>query len=120
MTISIVIKFAIQDGKLDEVKKLCVEMKDKVEPTEPDALLYEFFFNSDETVLTLYERYANEEAIAFHMNNPATSETLPALIGITKITSLDILGALKNPELKQAMEGMNATFHDSFVGVARF
>ena len=55
-------EFTIQEGKIDEFKKLVQDMSRTVEANEPDTINYQFYLNRDGTMCIVNETYSNSEA----------------------------------------------------------
>ena len=55
-------EFTIEEGKIEEYKKLVQDMSRVVEANEPDTINYEFYLNKSETKCIVHETYANSEA----------------------------------------------------------
>src|SRR2546423_10230217 len=88
-------EFSIEQGKLDEYKKLIREISRAVESSEPDTIGYQFFLNETETKCIVHETYRNSSAVLAH-NNSATSKTiLPEIFRISSINRLEVYG---NPD----------------------
>jgi len=56
-------EFTIEQGKIEEYKKLIQEMSRMVEANEPDTINYQFYLNKDETKCIVFETYVNSEAV---------------------------------------------------------
>ncbi len=56
-------EFPIEEGKIEEYKKLVQDMSRLVETNEPDTINYQFYFNKDETKCIVNETYTNSEAV---------------------------------------------------------
>ncbi|MDP8906285.1 MAG: antibiotic biosynthesis monooxygenase [Thermoproteota archaeon] len=65
-------EFAIEEGTIDEFKKLVQDMSKVVEANEPDTVSYRFYLNSDETKCIVHETYANSEAALAHNSSVAS------------------------------------------------
>ena len=59
-------EFTIEEGKIEEYKKLVQDMSRVVEANEPDTINYEFYINRAETKCMVHETYANSEAVLAH------------------------------------------------------
>ena len=55
-------EFTIEEGKIEEFKKLVQDMSRIVEANEPDTIDYQFYLNKDETECIVHETYVNSEA----------------------------------------------------------
>jgi quinol monooxygenase YgiN len=51
-------EFTIEEGKIEEYKKLIQSMSRVVEASEPDTVNYQFYLNRDETKCIVHETYS--------------------------------------------------------------
>jgi quinol monooxygenase YgiN len=111
-------EFTIEEGKIDEFKKLIQDMSRMVEANEPDTLDYEFYLNSDETRCVVRETYANSEAALTHATSIASQTILPKVFSVASIDRFDVYG---NPseELQKALTGLNAQTYNPVTGFSR-
>ena len=54
-------EFNIENGKIEEFKKLIQDMSRMVENNEPDTINYQFYLNRSETKCMVHETYTNSE-----------------------------------------------------------
>jgi quinol monooxygenase YgiN len=86
-------EFTIQEGKIEEYKKLVQEMSRVVEANEPNTINYQFYLKrDDETKCIVYETYSNSEAVFAHMNGVASQTILPNIFNVSKITKFEVYG----------------------------
>jgi quinol monooxygenase YgiN len=78
----------INAGHLDNLKALIGEMVVGTKHDEPGALDYQWFISDDGTMLHIYERYADSEAVMVHRRNFAQkyAERFQTYLTVTKIT----------------------------------
>jgi quinol monooxygenase YgiN len=111
-------EFTIQEGKMEEYKKLVQEMSRLVEGNEPDTIRYQFYFNREETKCIVYETYANSEAVFAHSNGVASQTILPKIFTISRISKFEVYG---NPseELQKVLRSFNPDTYSLFTGFSR-
>ncbi len=54
-------EFNIENGKIEEFKKLIQDMSRMVENNEPETINYQFYLNRSETKCMAHETYTNSE-----------------------------------------------------------
>lgn len=64
-----VLDLDIKEGRLGDFRSLMGEMVEATQANEPGCLNYEWFISDDETKCSLYERYADSDALMTHMGN---------------------------------------------------
>jgi quinol monooxygenase YgiN len=111
-------EFNIEKGKIEEFKKLIVDMSRMVENNEPDTINYQFYFNRSETKCIVHETYTNSESTLTHITGVASKTILPKIFNISKIKRLDVYG---NPseELQKAIASFNSEIFNLFTGFSR-
>lgn len=100
--IHVVVRFKIQEGKLEEFKNgsaECIEVTKK----EPGALLYDWFIDEESMICTVIETYNDSEATLFHVGN--VNEPLSRLLEITEFSG-EVFGNASK-ELSDALSQMN-------------
>jgi quinol monooxygenase YgiN len=85
-------EFSMDEGKIEEYKKLVMEMSRAVKDNEPDTINYQFYLNRDETKCIVHETYANSEAVFAHINGVASQTILPKIFSVSKIRKFDVYG----------------------------
>ena len=59
-------RFKFHPGKLEEFKRLSAEAMEIVRSREPGTLLYETYFNEDESEAVVVERFRDSQALIEH------------------------------------------------------
>ena len=108
----------IEEGKVEEYKKLVQDMSRAVEANEPDTINYQFYLNKAETECIVWETYASSEAVFAHINGVASQTILPKIHSVSKISRLDVYG---NPseELQKVLRSIGPQTYNLFVGFSR-
>ena len=111
-------EFTVQEGKIEEYKKLVQEMSRVVEANEPDTLGYQFYLNRDETKCIVYETYADSEAVFAHINGVASKTILPKIFNVSRIRKFEVFG---NPseELQKVLATFSPQTYNLFSGFSR-
>jgi quinol monooxygenase YgiN len=112
-------EFTIEEGKIEEYKKLVQEMSRAVEANEPDTINYQFYLNrDDETKCIVHETYANSEAVLAHNAGVASQTILPKIFSVSRISRLDVYG---NPskELQKVLTSFGPQTYNLFAGFSR-
>jgi quinol monooxygenase YgiN len=111
-------EFTIEEGKIEEYKKLIEEMSRVVEASEPDTINYEFYLNRDETKCIVHETYANSEAVLAHNADIASQTLLPKIFSVSRISRIDVYG---NPseELQKVLTSFRPQTYKLFAGFSR-
>jgi len=108
--------FTIEEGKIEEFKKLIQDISKLVE-NEPDTIRYQFYLNKGGTSCVVNETYANSEAALAHTKGVALQAILQKILRVAKMTRIDVYG---NPseELQKVLTGGTQTYN-FFVGFSR-
>jgi quinol monooxygenase YgiN len=108
----------IEEGKIEEYKKLVEEMSRVVEANEPDTINYQFYLNRDETKCIVHETYVNSEAALAHNSGIASQTILPKICSVSRINRIDVYG---NPskELQKALTSFSPQIYNLFTGFSR-
>ena len=111
-------EFTIEEGKIEEYKKLVQEMSRVVEANEPDTINYQFYLNRDGTKCIVYETYSNSEAVFAHINGVASQTILPKIFNVSKISKFEVYG---NPskELQKVLTIFSPHIYNQFTGFTR-
>ena len=111
-------EFTIEEGKIEEYKKLVQDMIRVVEANEPDIINYQFYLNRDETKCIVHETYTNSEAVLAHNNGVASQTILPKIFSVAKISRFDVYG---NPseKLQKVLTSFGAQTYNLFAGFSR-
>ncbi len=111
-------EFTIEEGKIEEYKKLVQDMSRIVEANEPDTIDYQFYLNKDETECIVHETYANSEAVLAHNNSVASQTILPKIFSVAKISRFDVYGS-PSEELQKVLTSFNPQTDNLFAGFSR-
>jgi quinol monooxygenase YgiN len=111
-------EFTIEEGKIEEYKKLVQEMSRVVEANEPDTINYQFYLNRAETKCIVHETYANSEAVLAHNAGVASQTILPKIFSVSTISRFDVYG---NPseELQKVLTSFDPQTYNLFAGFSR-
>ncbi len=104
----------IQEGKIDEFKKLVGFIIDRIKSTEPCTISYEWFLSQDQSLCYVIQIYEESDAAMFHLRNVA--DLLDPFHMVAPLTELKIFG---NPssELRQVLEPIGTQFFEHLNGV---
>ena len=111
-------EFTIEEGKIEEYKKLVQEMSKVVEANEPDTINYQFYINRAETKCIVHETYANSEAVLAHNAGVASQKILPKISNVSRISRFEVYG---NPseELQKVLASFGPQTYNLFAGFSR-
>jgi quinol monooxygenase YgiN len=111
-------EFTIEEGRIEEYKKLVQDMSRVVEANEPDTINYQFYLNRAETKCIVHETYANSEAVLAHNAGVASQTILPKIFSVSGISRFDVYG---NPgeELQKALTSFSPQIYNLFAGFSR-
>jgi quinol monooxygenase YgiN len=111
-------EFTIQEGKIEEYKRLVQEMSKVVEANEPDTINYQFYFNRAETKCIVSETYTNSEAVFAHNAGVASQTILPKIFNVSRISRFEVYG---NPseELQKVLTSFDPQTYNLFAGFSR-
>jgi len=97
------------DEKLEEIVA-------HVKENEPGALAYEYCLNEDESKLTIYERYLDNQAVLAHGNN--MQPYFYFFEDAVQVTKFIVFGNV-NDEVKEILAGFGAEFQKPLAGFVR-
>ena len=111
-------EFTIEEGKIEEFKKLVQDMSRVVEANEPDTIDYQFFLNRAETKCIVWETYTSSEAVFAHNAGVASQTILPKVFSVSRISRFDVYG---NPseELQKVLTSFSPQTYYLFAGFSR-
>ncbi len=112
-----IIEAEVNDGKLQELKDLMVEMSQATKDDEPGALNYEWSLSADEKTCHIFERYTDSAATMVHMGNFG-SKFAKRFMGVLKPFRCTLYG---NPseQVCKAMAPLGAVQMSSAAGFSR-
>lgn len=106
----------IVEGRINEFRKLAMEIIDRVEATEPNTLSYEWFLSNDESKCYIIQIYEDSEAGLAHLRNIA--DLLDPFHEVAPLTGLWIYGS-PSDEIRQALEPVGAKIFEHWNGFTR-
>ena len=111
-------EFTIEEGKIEEYKKLVQDMSRVIKANEPDTINYQFYLNRDETEGIVHETYANSKAVLAHNAGVASQTILPKIFSVSRISRFDVYG---NPseELQKVLTSFGPQTYNLFTGFSR-
>ncbi len=112
-------EFTIEEGKIEEYKKLVQEMSRVVEANEPNTINYQFYLNRDETKCIVYETYSSSEAVFAHMNAIASQTILPNIFNVSKISKFEVYGNPSEELQKVLTSSFSPETYHPFAGFTR-
>ncbi|HEX5936946.1 MAG TPA: antibiotic biosynthesis monooxygenase [Actinomycetota bacterium] len=95
-------RFKIQEGKLEEFKRLSAEAMEIVKAKEPGTLRYDTFFNADESECVILEIYRDSQAAMEHAEHLA--QLSAAVLATVTVVHGELLGE-PNEELRARLAG---------------
>ena len=113
-TLDAIARFRIKQGKLEDFKKIAIEMIEAVREKEKGngCLQYDWFYNEARSECIVREIYRDSDAVLEHMGN--VGPMLGQLAAISEL-SLQVCGT-PSEELKKASEGMDITYYSFEAG----
>jgi quinol monooxygenase YgiN len=113
-------EFTIQEGKIEEFKKLVQEMSRVVEVNEPDTIGYQFYLNrEDETKCIVHETYTNSEAVLAHNAGVASQTILPKIFNVSRISRFEVYGNPSEELQKLLTSSFSPQTYNLFAGFSR-
>ena len=98
------------------VREKLAEIVHHVRRNEPGALAYEYFLSQDEKRLSIYERYADSDAVLAHGANMEPYYFF--FEEAVKVTKFLVFGPVSE-EAKAMLSGFNAEFQSPLEGFTR-
>jgi quinol monooxygenase YgiN len=114
--VAYLIELTIQEGKLDEFKKLAAGYTDAVRAGEPGTTEYQWWLFEDGTRGLLKESFDSSESMLTHLANVGPS--LPDLLAIAPIPRAEVFGEL-SPEARTELDALGAKYTTHLVGFER-
>lgn len=111
-------EFSIEQGKIEEYKKLIKEMSKMVEANEIDTTNYQFYLNKDETKCIVCETYVNSEAALAHNDGVASRTILSKIFSLAKVSRFEVYGD-PSEELEKLLRSFGAVTFSLFAGFSR-
>jgi len=108
---------SIVDSQNEEAKKFTYEITKKVKANEPDTIIYQYYFDSDNKVF-LYEVYKGNDAAIMHVEDFRGSDWETRFGDLFVIDNFSVLGN-SSEALKESLEGYPASFRAIEGGFSR-
>ena len=103
-----VARLKIDDGRLEDFKRMAVEVLDIVREKDKGTLQYDMYFNEDETECVFLEHFVDSQAVVDH--NKSLGDLLWDMLGTGTVTA-ELFGE-PNPELKEMLKNTpNKVYH---------
>lgn len=109
-----IFEFAVNDGAIDQLKNLMMEMVSATEENEPGTIGYEWTLSEDSTQCHIHERYADSDATVAHLKT-FVEKYAGRLMELGNATRFIVYGNPNN-DVKQALEGFGAVYMPSIGG----
>ncbi|HEY4053250.1 MAG TPA: antibiotic biosynthesis monooxygenase [Terriglobales bacterium] len=90
-TVYFLVSFKINEGRFDALKEIAQAMIAFTQK-ESGSLAYEWYFSPDKTKGRLFETYADQNAVAAHMEGRAVQELVPKIRELSSITGFEVYG----------------------------
>jgi quinol monooxygenase YgiN len=108
-------EFIIENGKIEEYKKLIQEMSRVVEVNELNTIVFQFYLEGSGTKCVVHEVYTNSEAVFVHI---ASQTILPKIFRVAWISRFEVYG---NPseKLQKMITNYNPHIYNLIAGFSR-
>lgn len=112
-----VLDLAVKEGRLNDFRALMGEMSQSTRANEQGCLNYEWFISEDETTCSLYERYADSDALMTHLGNFGAhfADRFMSCVDITKF----VVFGEPNEIAREALGSLGVAFMNPFGGFKR-
>ena len=107
----------VKEGKGSVALALVQEMVETTKDSEPGTLHYGFYMSPDRSRCTVLERYADSDAVLIHLQNFG-SKFADRFFDVFDTSRLAAFGPA-NDMVRDALDGMGATFDDRIAGYYR-
>ncbi len=114
--VSWVFEVAVKPGKIDALRTLMEEMVESTR-AEPGAVAYEWFVSDDESVVILYERYADSAAVLAH-SDAFHAKFAARFLDLVEPARFTVLGA-PSDEAKATLSVPGRVFLQPLAGFAK-
>ncbi|PHN01355.1 putative quinol monooxygenase [Flavilitoribacter nigricans] len=111
--LQVIVTMHIHAGKSEELKNIATKCMASSREKDPGTLQYDWYFNPDETVCTVIERYQSSEALLAHIGNLgelfgqilAITDFYPAVFGEPSEALVQATAALQ-PKVHQLYQAL--------------
>ncbi len=108
---------SINDGQMENVTSLSDELVSATLANEPMTSVYNWSLSADGKTCYIFEWYDNSKAVMIH-SATFRDKYSERLSGMVEFQSFEVFGN-PNTEVKEALSGAGASFHQSIGGFAR-
>ena len=112
----LVAELTLAKGKTESFKSRLKTLMNQVQAQESDTLIFQFFFNDDETKCYPLELYKDSEALKTHIHN--VRDVFKPVLEVSQLTRIEIYGNATQ-ELKETAVTLGAKFFKSWDGFSR-
>ena len=112
----LVAELTIAKGKTEFFKSRMKTLINQVQAQESDTLIFQLFFNDDETKCYPLELYKDSEALTTHIHN--VRDVFKPVLEVSQLTRIEIYGNATE-ELKEAAAPLGAKYFTSWDGFSR-
>ena len=95
-------RFKIREGKLDEYKRLAAQANEIARTKDTGTLLYEAYWNEDQSEVMVLEKYRDSEAAMEHAEN--VGDLMEPILATVTVVHGELLGE-PSAELRAKMAG---------------
>jgi quinol monooxygenase YgiN len=113
-----IVDFAIGEGKIDEFQAIARDMVAGTQ-SEPGALGYEFYLDTDGRQCRLIEVYSDSDAALTHCKGPVVQQLVPKLLGVSSLIGFRVYGDLSD-EAAETLTNGGAQLLTQWEGFNRF
>lgn len=106
----------LKPGQLDAFKAMVAEIVPLAE-NEPGTLAYQWSLNHDQSIVHIYERYADSDAFVSHVEQTFSHFTT-CFMAMVNVQSLVVYGE-PNAACREALDTFNAAYMTLFNGFSR-
>jgi quinol monooxygenase YgiN len=111
-------ELTVEEGKIEEFKKLVQDMCRAVEAKELETTNYQFYLYGAEPKCIVWETYTSSEAALAHINGAASQTILPKIFNISKMTRVEVYGE-PSEELQKIIANSSPITYNLFIGFSR-
>ena len=112
------IDFAVTEGKEKEARNYSEIMRKHVLNSEPETLIYEYYFSEDSQNMYLYEVYKNSDAATSHVKAFQQGPYLEEFFNLFTLKSFVVMGNSKD-DLRTSLEGFANDYRTLVSGFRR-
>jgi quinol monooxygenase YgiN len=111
------VDLAIHEGKFAAFEAIANKMTEGTQK-EPGALAYDWYLSPDKTQCRLVERYADQNALAAHIDGPVVQELVPKLLEHATLASFEVYGD-PGSKTKEMLSAVGARIYNAWQGISR-